>query len=73
MPDDPGDPGTDAVAPAGVTGIPGPAVGRRRIRCPPLTIGIAVLVILLTHPGPANIDRYPVIMILSFAMGIQNT
>ena len=169
MPDDPGDPGTGAGAPADATGIPGPAVRRQRTRQPPLAagvycitavcglldaasflglglifvetmtgnilllsfslgvrgthgrfasifpggtivpylaalaafgvgaviggrlvragepgrragfaidgslIGVAVLVILFTHPGPANIDRYPVIMILAFAMGIQNT
>ena len=35
-------------------------------------IGVAVLIIVLTHPGPANLARYPVIMILAFAMGIQN-
>jgi uncharacterized membrane protein YoaK (UPF0700 family) len=35
-------------------------------------IGIAALVIVLTHPGPADLARYPVIMILACAMGIQN-
>jgi len=36
-------------------------------------IGIAVLVVALTHPGPANDARYPVIAILAGAMGLQNT
>jgi len=36
-------------------------------------IGIAVLVVALTHPGPANDARYPVIAILACAMGLQNT
>lgn len=35
-------------------------------------IGIAVLVVALTHPGSANDARYPVIMILACAMGLQN-
>jgi uncharacterized membrane protein YoaK (UPF0700 family) len=35
-------------------------------------IGIAVLVVALTRPGPANDARYPVIMILACAMGLQN-
>ena len=34
--------------------------------------GVAVLVVALTHPGPADNARYPVIGILAFAMGIQN-
>ena len=36
-------------------------------------IGIAALIIVFTHPGPANLARYPVIMTLALAMGIQNT
>lgn len=36
-------------------------------------IGIAALVIVLTHPGPATNTRYPVIMTLACAMGVQNT
>ena len=36
-------------------------------------IGIAALVIVLTHPGPATNARYPVIMTLACAMGVQNT
>lgn len=35
-------------------------------------IGIAALVVALTHPGPAGRARYLVIGILAFAMGIQN-
>jgi uncharacterized membrane protein YoaK (UPF0700 family) len=35
-------------------------------------VGIAVLVVALTHPGPANDARYPVLMILACAMGVQN-
>jgi uncharacterized membrane protein YoaK (UPF0700 family) len=35
-------------------------------------IGVAVLVTLLTHPGPGNLARYPVIAILAWAMGLQN-
>jgi uncharacterized membrane protein YoaK (UPF0700 family) len=36
-------------------------------------IGVAVLVVVLTHPGPPNVARYPVIGILACAMGLQNT
>ncbi len=35
-------------------------------------IGVAALVIVLTHPGPTGDTRYSVIAILAFAMGIQN-
>ena len=35
-------------------------------------IGIAALVVALTHPGPTGRARYLVIGILAFAMGIQN-
>jgi uncharacterized membrane protein YoaK (UPF0700 family) len=35
-------------------------------------IGVAVLVTVLTHPGPANAARYVVIAILAWAMGLQN-
>jgi uncharacterized membrane protein YoaK (UPF0700 family) len=35
-------------------------------------IGVAVLVTLLTHPGPGSNARYPVIAILAWAMGLQN-
>lgn len=35
-------------------------------------IGVAALVVALTHPGPTSHARYLVIGILSFAMGIQN-
>lgn len=35
-------------------------------------IGIAALVVALTHPGPSGYARYLVIGILAFAMGIQN-
>jgi uncharacterized membrane protein YoaK (UPF0700 family) len=35
-------------------------------------IGVAALVIALTHPGPADAARFPVIAILACAMGIQN-
>ena len=35
-------------------------------------IGIAVLVVALSHPGPATDSRYPVIVILACAMGLQN-
>ena len=34
--------------------------------------GVALLVVALTHPGPADNARYPVIAILACAMGIQN-
>jgi uncharacterized membrane protein YoaK (UPF0700 family) len=36
-------------------------------------IGTAALIIVFTHTGPANLARYPVIMTLALAMGIQNT
>ena len=35
-------------------------------------IGIAAVVVALTHPGPTGHARYLVIGILAFAMGIQN-
>ena len=35
-------------------------------------IGIAAVVVTLTHPGPTGYARYLVIAILAFAMGIQN-
>ena len=35
-------------------------------------VGIAALVVALTHPGPTGRARYLVIGILAFAMGIQN-
>jgi uncharacterized membrane protein YoaK (UPF0700 family) len=35
-------------------------------------VGVTVVVVILTHPGPAGGARFLVIGILSFAMGIQN-
>ncbi len=36
-------------------------------------IGLAALLVALTHPGPARPSRYLVIGVLAVAMGIQNT
>jgi len=48
-------------------------MGRRAgFACDAILIGVAALVVVLTHPGSAGRARYLVIGILAFAMGIQN-
>jgi len=37
-----------------------------------MLIGVAVLVVVLTHPGPTGYARYLVVGVLAVAMGIQN-